>query len=63
MGTNGCMDARGGVVRKLVVSQNRPTSWIGFASKAQLAMKGFFSLIISPVVGKNKDSASLFGNY
>ena len=33
---------------KLVISQNRPIGWIEFASKAQLAMKGFFLLIISP---------------
>ena len=41
------MNTRGGV-QKLVISQNRPTGWIGFASKAQQAMKGFFSLIITP---------------
>ena len=35
-------------MRKLVISQNRPTGWIGFASKAQPATKGFFSLIITP---------------
>ena len=38
----------GGGVRKLVISQNRPTGWIGFASKAQPATKGFFSLITTP---------------
>ena len=43
------MDTRGGV-RKLVISQNRPTGWIGFASKAQPATKGFFSLITTPAL-------------
>ena len=37
-------------VWKLVISQNRPTGWIGFASKAQPATKGFFSLIITSVI-------------
>ena len=49
-GNNGCMDTQGGGGRKLVISQNRPTGWIGFASKAQPATKGFFSLITTPAI-------------
>ena len=56
-GHQSIMDTRGGGW-KLVISQNRPTGWIGFASKAQPAMKGFFSLITTPGNGVHRPQGS-----